>query len=363
MTCMKSWLLSLAVVGACADPVIEMSLRLPTENPDFDMSCVTAVDMYVYGGRYEVDRNDYIYDCRTITPGMKYADVRTGIHNQFSINLPDTGLYGVELEAHTGVCDPQKAPQDSSNLMFNASAKYFGGNTLPLTITPIASCPTTSMKVRAVDVLALNTTKDCAKATIPDATAALFLGQLAPSLIDGVFYWSNYQGGTWAASVGTNMGNATISTHSCLAGDIGTNDIWSVSCIQTTGPSVCAAADEREVGVINMTPAISALDQNKISKWGAVVMGAVWTTSGVTKAPVSGATVTVDADKGEVDYVDPDAGGVLRKLTGTATGASGMFVFYTNALSQITVKSGTKMRQLVVGADKKYPAVSLIMLP
>ena len=115
------------------------------------------------------------------------------------------------------------------------------------------------------------TTKDCTKALVPDATGALFMGQLAPSLIDGVFYWSNYQGGTWGASVGTNLSNQTISSHSCIAGDAGTNDIWSVSCVTMTGPMVCATGDEKEVGVIPVATTNPALDQTKIAKWGGVV--------------------------------------------------------------------------------------------
>jgi hypothetical protein len=363
---MKSWAL-LAVVGAsaCAEPAVEMSLRLPAENADFDTSCITAVDMYVYGGTYDVNRQDYIYDCKQIKAGATYSDVRTAIHNQFDTRIPDTGLYGVELEAHTGICDPQNSPEDTSHLMFNTSARYFGGNTFPLTIRPVANCALTSMNVRAVDMIALNKTKDCAQATVTDdGTASLLFGELAPSLVDGTFYWSSSEPGTWAASVGTNMGHATVGKEACLAANIGTNTIWSISCVQQTGPTVCATGTEKEIGVVPMMPAIMALDPNKRTKWGGVVMGSVWTTVGATKAPVSGATVTFDTAHGEIDYVEPDAAGTLRTTANaTATGASGMFVVFTDTVLPITIKSGAKTRTIMVGSDKKYPAGALVMLP
>jgi hypothetical protein len=364
MPSIKSAVLALGLVGACAEPVVEIVVT-GTNPMGLDTSCVTAINTYVYGNTYETDKNDLKFDCKVIDGGKKTAaEVKDAFTGLFDMAIPDSGLYGVEIEAHTGGCPTTSSETPfGSDLIFNASARYNGSDRINLPLVPIASCETSTMKARAIDIFKLLSTKDCNQSILGDGIGAeLYLGQLAPSLIDGTFYWSSGNLSQWSAGVGTGLGMPNTGGTACLSANIGTQDVYSISCVNF-GPPVCALAGEVEVGVIPVNSVVASLDQSKRSKWGSIVVGSVWTGTGTARTPVMGATVEADPEHSEVVFVEPGPNNTLVTTAGAAaTGASGLFVLFTDRVLEVKVKAARGERTLKLGADKRWPAVSLIQL-
>ncbi len=348
-----------ACVCACAAPVVEMSLTLPVgEGANFDTSCVTAVDAYVYGTTYDTDKNDFRYECVPVDNRATFAEIKRSIAGKFELKFPDTGLMGVEIEGHTGTCD-SKNPFGTSDLVFTAGALYHGGD-MVLGIKPVASCATTQLKVTAIDILALARTKDCTMAMLPDGNGAVVdIGTISPSLVDGPIFWSGFQTVDLAGGTATARAFPTVGPESCLAADIGSTSIWSVSC-GYSGATVCGIPGQLEFGVLEVNAVYPSLETAKLNQYGGVVIGSVWNT-GTPKAPISGATVEVDETHATVVYVEPN-GTNLVPTGGTATTASGMFVIYTDSVETVTIKTARGQRQMKLGADPRYPAVALIAM-
>jgi hypothetical protein len=348
-----------AALAACSDPVIEMSLQLPTgPGADFDTACVTAVDAYVYGSNYDIDKTDFHYECVPVENRASFGDIKRAIAGKFELPLPSSGLMGVEIEGRTGACD-SKNPFGTSDLVFTAGALYHGED-MTLGIKPVASCSTTQLKVKAIDILALTQTKDCATALLPTGTDTIAdLGTISPSLVDGPIFWSSFQSAPLVDGVGTAIGLPSVGPESCLAADIGSTTIWSVSCAYS-GATVCGIPGELEFGVIDMNAVFTSFDTSNLDRYGGVVIGSVWNT-GTPKTPISGATVEVDANHGTVVYVEP-SGASLVPTGGTATGPSGMFILYTDTVSTVTITTTRGQRELKLGADPRFPGVALIAM-
>ena len=358
---MKTALLIVFGTTACADPVVEMTLKLPTgQGADFDTSCVTAVDAYVYGQNYATDKADYRYECVPVSGRATFAEIKKAIAGKFEMPFPSTGLMGVEIDGRTGACD-SKNPFGTSDRVFTAGSLYTG-DSMNLEIKPVASCATTQLKVKAIDIIALAKTKDCTMAMLADGVgAAIDFGTISPTLVDGPIFWSSFQTVDLAGGSGTAIGLPSVGPESCLAADIGTTDVWSVSCAYS-GATVCGAAGEIEIGVLPVGAVFPSLDTAKIDKYGGVVIGSVWNT-GTPKTPIAGATVEVDSRHAEVVYVEATGTtGTNLTATGSATGPSGMFVIYTDSVGTATIKTATGQRQVKIGADPLYPAVALIAM-
>ena len=78
----KACLVAFACLGGCAAPVVEMSLQLPSDGNggQFDMSCVTAVEVYTDGNHYPIDLNDTKRDCIELTaPAATFKDIRVRV--------------------------------------------------------------------------------------------------------------------------------------------------------------------------------------------------------------------------------------------------------------------------------------------
>lgn len=344
------------VASACGEPTVEMTLRLPTENTDFDMSCVTAVDVWIYGTTYPNDTGDRRFECIDIADRATFADVKAAISGKISLALPETGLKGAEVEGRGGPCSP-----DSSttlfNLAFNAHAGWDGGDQLVLPINPVASCAASSVAVRAIDVLELVRTKDCALALLPDAmNDGVDLGTITPSLYAGNFFWAPL-GVTLDTGVATVSGLTTVGSTSCLAAFIGSDDANTISCA-VPGAAVCASPSEREFGVLPQGPIRASLDQDKLGTYRGAVVGSVWSRAAPI-APLAGATVEYDEDHGSLVYVEPSGTGLVP-IAGTSTGPSGMFVLYTNEVGDITIKSSLGQKTVRVGATPDRVATVLV---
>jgi hypothetical protein len=360
----------LVAAAACGEPTVDIILS-GTNPTGLDTSCVTAVDMWVYGNSYK-DDGEHKYGCHEIDAGsMTAADVKRAITGQFNVLIPPTGLLGVEVEAHTGPC--QTADSDTptaSNLIFNAAAMRGDSDALVLPISPIASCERAQIRVRPVEVMALLRTKDCNMAAFPNGS--MQLGTLAPSLLDGPFYWSGENFGTVAAAGTTTLtGLPNTAAVACLAavGVDGTGFVGSTSCLHratAAEPGVCALANEVELAIMDTALALGKLSVEKIQSRASAVFGAVWSGTGAARTPVNGATVQLTsefADAGEVFYVSVDADQKLVETPGaTSTGPSGMFVVLLDTVVDITVTGPTGTRTVKIAGQGDFVSVQLIQL-
>ncbi|MCW5801097.1 MAG: hypothetical protein KIT31_01695 [Deltaproteobacteria bacterium] len=356
----------LVAASACADPAVEVVLS--GERPgNLNTACADAVSMRVFGTNYASDKNDFRYSCRELPSSLATAaDIKRAITGLFDIEIPRSGLGGVQLEAMTGGC-PIGLPADlrSAEIMFTASARYRGDGSINLPIIPIASCESKTHTARAIDIFKLTATKDCAQAVFPDGAASISFGQLAPTLFDGTMLWSSFFDSTpWAGGVGSGPGLYNVGdVVSCMAADVGNNTTWSVSCVEVgpTVPRVCATGSEIEVGVADMTPVFNSIAS--ASRYRSFVVGSVWTGAGAARTPASGVVVEADPKHSEVFYVEPGAGNTLTVLSGaTSTSDKGMFVLFMDSVMKVKVKSARAEREVTMGADVRFPGVALIQL-
>src|SRR5690348_11323150 len=98
---MKS-VVTLALLAACSDPVIEMQLVLPENADNFDTTCINAVEVRVTGANYLQDGDDYQRSCIDIKSSAGYAAIRNAIRGRFEVLIPDTGISGVEIYGWSG---------------------------------------------------------------------------------------------------------------------------------------------------------------------------------------------------------------------------------------------------------------------
>lgn len=93
--------------SACAEPVIELSFKLPTADRGgtFNASCLTAVDIYTNGMDYPTTTNDFVRSCVEITsPPATLADLTSAIASKIDVRLPESGLASVEIMGRRGSC-------------------------------------------------------------------------------------------------------------------------------------------------------------------------------------------------------------------------------------------------------------------
>ena len=160
------------VAGGCADPVIEMSLRMPNANQmpaNFDLSCVTAVDVVVAGNDKGSDATppDQTSKCIDLASGSSsFAALKTAIAGKVDLNLPQSGLAAVSLRGRAGNCAGDGRDYES---VFYGGAGYIDGQeSMTIPVVANISCDTKkNYAVSTVDVLSIVRTKTCAMSLPP----------------------------------------------------------------------------------------------------------------------------------------------------------------------------------------------------
>ena len=366
----RAWMLGAlgpCLAGCLGDKAVDVSLELPTSQVSalYDTSCVSAVEIYVNGGNYPTDPDDYLRSCVDLDrSGATFADVKAQIHGKFDTKIPASGLSGVELYAFDGSCTASRTRD--YDLLFFGSAAYIGGDTLPIQITPNATCTPSNIVIQPVDVLKYVKTGVCASSTW--TTGKLALSTLSPlPFTNGETYWWGGQAAGFATtgSVAVQGIAQNIGPKSCLAIGLYTDDWYEVTCTPPPDQRVCATGTDVEAPMINLDVAFASIDSTKINRFGAMLVGAV-----VGPGPLANATVTIDpedADKGEVVYFDMPAGvedgiGALTPHAGTTTGPSGLFGIYTEALIHITVTAGGKTVQRTIAGNEDEATAVIVKL-
>jgi hypothetical protein len=364
----SAWVPWICVLGvaACAEPVIELSLRLPDtdEGGDFNTSCAAAIEVFATGKNYPEDPNDFRRDCIQISDQPTFRDIKDAMAGKFELQIPDSGLASVEIYGRTGDCNTPDdlLPQD---LVFFGAAKYAGGEALSIKLTGNLSCTKQEVTIRPVDMMALIATKDCAMAKLADTLeAGAETGTLSPHLTNETCWSGGYESySSLTNGIATFMSYTTVGPETCL-GVSGYNETMdSYSCV-IPGPSACALANEIEVAALPYELADRSLDSSLMSTWHGALFGAVWANT-PAKGPVAGARVTVDPELGQVVYVEPNAAGSQLVPTGaSATGPSGMFMLYTSKMVDVTVEDrSARRRTMKLTAIDFAPSTALVVLP
>ena len=364
---MTRWLVLLStLVTGCAEPVIELSLRMPgaANGGDFDTSCVSSIEVFAWGNDNENNSSDFTRDCIELDgPAATFADIRTKMLGNFNLRIPASGLESVEVYGRLGSCDPVDADSYPMDILFYGGAAYTGDDQLTIPLEGMLSCKLSPVTARPIDILKLTANPaDCPAALLPDdADAFVDIGTISttmygPYWFGGEATFAKLAGGT----AGGFMARMTTSNRACPAVSAYSGNQDTNTCVVTNTPLCPGGAGDGYLEVATMDWQVSnaLIDPAKAENWDNVVVGAVWATT-PTKGPVTGAKVTIDPELGEVQYVEPGAV-VTRNLT--TTGASGLFVLYTDSIVDVAIAGAGTSRNVKLGAGGDLTAISLVVL-
>ncbi|HEY5938799.1 MAG TPA: hypothetical protein VIU61_29305 [Kofleriaceae bacterium] len=353
-----------AAVAGCADPVVEMSLRMPDADTgaSFDTSCVRSIDVYAYGNDFPNSPLDKTRDCIDLTePAATFSEIRREMLGNFDLRIPPNGLSEIEVYGHVGACEDnwEQVPPD---MMFYGAASYSGDNQITIPLEGMVSCAMQTVSVRPIDVLALAANPaDCAAAALADSAddsdGYVDLGQIMTTMDGPAWFGGDRTYAKLAGGLASMQARMTASKHACVGVSAYSGNQDTTSCMIQNQAKLCGAG-QWEVGTMDWMIAESLIDPAKAANWSTAIIGSVWV-SAPTKGAVSGARVTVDPDLGEVQYVEPGAT-VTRNLTGTGT--SGLFVLYTDSIVDVTISGGGGSRTVRLGGDPDVIATSLVVL-
>lgn len=329
--------------GACTDPVVQMDVTV-TNVDNIDLSCVGAVFVYADGknGALAGGTPDDVTGCMPVSNLTTMNDVVPVLHSgRLTVGMPPSGLIGVEVSGVTGTCD---APGTD---VFYGGAKYIGQDTLPVNLVPQLSCQHQNVRIRPVDLFALTTdpTHAC-PAPIPNGTSTgMSYGVVEQTLFVGAAFLPGPNYYLTDGVIDVNDFTAVANPNSCLSASFGQlNDgpLSSDGCLRYSQNTVCAQPGELEIPAVNNLLTQNLYSLAPDSRFGSFVIGGVWGIDAAgNKAPLVGATVTVDPNKGKVVYAD--LAGVNSSPTldtaATSVKASGLFVVYANSFVDLQVSA------------------------
>ena len=357
---MKRALLLLAT-SACTAPAVEMHLVLPQQEPQVDLSCVTAVRLDALG----LDQGDANHppDIQSKCVDLpraptSFSDLAGLMHGKFVETLPASGLAGVGVQAFGGACSDAQSPHEA---MAYGGAAYTS-ESIAVPLMPNISC--TAKATYTIHPLDLLHAGACAPITAGFVEAA----DMRPSLLGPEFPRMLVDYGTSISTLGAD-GTAQVSSYNaimgagCIAADYYDDGAASfgLTCISTSAPLLCGgAAGTVEVGIL---PDVyyTYYDHTLADQYGAPTFGTTWDVA--TKTVLTGATVTIDAPgAGQVVYAEPGAGGLTTH--DAPTGASGFFMVYGKGAVAITVSApGHASEHYIVAGTPNDNATVIAALP
>lgn len=375
---MRSWLFLLAL-GACADPVIDMSLSMPAASQmpaNFDVSCVSAVEVVAVGHERGSQSTpaDALSDCVDLARApTSLADIRAQIAGKFQLNLPQSGLAGISIRGTTGKCADKNRYYEAN--WYGGATYVDGQDGISIPVVPNISCNARkTYAVSTIDLLAISKTKQCAMAVPPAATLPLvFAGNIRPQMLGASFDRMVFEDGPSAVAPDA-AGKAQIDSwtsagpRACIAMGFDSGAGMAGSCINPSAPTLCGGPNEVELAMIDDIYAAASIDTSLVQQHGQPVFGAVWRQSPattVTKAPIAGATVELeDPSQGTVVYVSPGTSKLQPIAGATSTGPDGMFIIYLKGdATNVIVKSGASQQRYTVASQGDLPPTLLAVLP
>jgi hypothetical protein len=356
------WLaLSLVVVG-CAEPVVEMSLQMPdsANGGSFDTSCITAIEVIAYGIDYPDQPNDFTRQCLEVDSApATYADVRRVMAGQFSLRMPPSRLASIEIAGRLGDCGIQDPEDYAPDIVFYGGVDYRGEDEIMIPLGGRLSCAMQPITVQPLDILKLaSAPADCAAAALPDdPDAYVDIGTISKTLY-GPRWFGDSTYAKLAGGVATMTARLTTTTDACIGISAYSGELDTTTCA-VNNQRLCGGPTHFEVATLPYAVWDSLIDPVRAAAWETVNVGAVWT-SGASKAPIQGATVRIDAELGEVEYVEPGPT-VTRNLAGT--GRSGLFVLYADSLVDVEIDGAGVTRTVTLGAPVDFSNnISLVVM-
>lgn len=368
-----------AALAACGEASLEMRLELPpaAQASGFNVSCVGAIEVFVRGndrGRPSEDDDDAgqpaddTYACLELTGASSYAEVRRAIAGRFQLELPASGLAGVDVRGSTGTCKKDNAPGDT---IFYGWHEYEGGDELVIPMTPNLSCNSTRLEaVRPVDLLELTRTGQC-PAPLPDGgDRGVDAATIHPAALDDAILDFNNDFAALVGGVARLPLYLTTGDESCIALSYweSADVLTTASCVRRAD-GVCSAPGQIELPLISYTGAYQGADLDAIDAYGGAVIGGVWgPDAGGNKVKLAGATVRPasadDADLAKVVYADYPAGAASPvALPGAnATNATGLFIAYVGQPIDFIVSAPGYRDEIVRMGSPDEPSTALILL-
>jgi hypothetical protein len=349
---------ALAAAG-CAEPVVEISLKLPASQaipPTFDLKCVTAIDIVAHPDDDVQDTDiGHLFDGGGRPPCVElertpenFTDIRNALRGRVDIPIPLEGLLGIQIRGRIGSCSDRPPYHEA---IFYGAGRHRDDESISVPLVANISCNTRrDYEVRPVDLLALTTTKACP--TTPLTVGEVFAGNVRPTLLDPERPRLMFEGGTGGGLLTTDTAMVssytTLGTGSCVTVAYGGPPGVGVTCVNPGAPTVCGEVNELEVPALQPDVIDASTDDALYAEFGPPTFIGVWETT-PTKAPLAGATVTfADPDHGQVQFLDLAA----TRFTSRAgpTGPSGLLAVYSDRVQEITITApGHSPRTLFVG--------------
>jgi hypothetical protein len=331
------------VCAACADPVVQMNVTV-TNVDNIDLSCVGAVFVYADGknGAIAGGTPDDVTACMPVTNLSSMNDVVPLLHSgKLSVGMPASGLIGVEVSGITGTCD---APGID---VFYGGAKYIGQDTLPVTLAPQVSCAHDNVRIRPVDLFALATDPNHAcPAAIPSGpSTGMAYGIVEQTLFSGTVLYTGANYYLTNGVMDVNDYTPVNNPNACLTasfGQVTDGPLSSDGCLRLSQNTVCAQPGEVEIPAVNNLLTSNLYAASPDSRFASFVVGGVWGIDAAGhKAPLVGATVTVDPNKGKVVYADlaNASSAPVVDAAAAAVKSSGLFVVYANTFVDLQVSA------------------------
>ncbi len=363
---MRLALMALAL-GACAEPAIEMKLVLPADAADFDLSCVTAVDLLpiATGDTQTLDIGergftDNIPCVDLAEPVTSFAQLQAAIAGRFDLALPQGGLGAVEIRGRIGSC--KNVPAQFESVFYGGATYTDGDRELSVPLAHNLSCNATAQfDVHPVKMYELFSTKTCQDYVDPNAT--VFSGDVRPTLIASqpITYEDGASFKPMEAATEQVTSFSAAYKGTCAAMGLSASTLGGISCINVGGPSACAGSS-LELALLPYSYASASIDpvlRGKYLTWGFL---GVW--SGTAAGPVAGATIAFDeGDDGTIVYGELGTAAFVPNASATATTTSGMAMIYSDRVVGVTVTApGKPSRHLWIGGDPQIPSSAIAAL-
>ncbi|MFT3696190.1 MAG: hypothetical protein QM831_23830 [Kofleriaceae bacterium] len=353
------------LAAGCSDGAVDMTLLLPTGGSDFDMSCVSAVDLLpiANGDDGSLDlgtRTDA--SCATVTSVKSFTALQPALAGKFSVDLPKAGLAGVVLRGRAGDCN---GSEKQESVFYGGGAYTKGNDTLQIKVNRGIGCDVSqTFTVHPTDMYGLfgsgNGSGSCGSGWT-DTTATVVSAEIretnfATTPIITEIGATSTMAGSGTTSVASHSQSypgscAAVKLHSDTLGMTG------IGCINANVTTACAGADV-ELAVLSdamLASADNVMDGSKtyVEEHGAPNFIGVWTMT-PTPAVLETAKIELDADSGDaaVVYGHFSDANTFMKDGSVVTNLGGVAIVFTNHVVGITIShDGKSSRHMYIGSS------------
>lgn len=371
--------LLLATLVGCSSSAVDMTLLLPTGGSDFDMTCVTAVDLLpvANGDDGSLDlstRTDA--SCATVASLKSFNGLQPALAGKFDLDLPKAGLEGVVMRGRAGTCE---AGAKQEAVFYGGGGYKKGEDSLQIKVNRGISCGAThTFSVHPTDMVKLfgdgqSVVGACSEWT--DTTATIVSAEIRETNFGDVPLITEIGKSSAATSTAVVSIDSFSESYpgSCAALKLHTDangGMTGAGCINTGVATACAGANV-ELAVVpdSVFAAVDALmspsNKTYVSQYGAPNIVGVYS---ATPSPgnVSTAQIKLDDNSGTAAIVYGNFSTDGKSFTPSAaqqTTMGGVAVVFTNHVVGITIsKDGKSSRHMYIGASPDTHAAYIATL-